>query len=647
MSDYVNVAVLSEARDVDPRWQEKYVFMWRKYLIAAIKHFVCSMLPFAMVAMIATPVCAQSAKDGYTHRIRNARSIKPLGPSLMGDSTNMQDGSTTFTVTDVSIPTNSGLPLSIGRTFRVDSTFQDQMGGVTSYSNSIFPGPWDADIPYMVGTFDAQRGWIGPASDGAYAGTQARCTEGGAGPPAAVGVGDFYRVYYQPESYFSGIYINIPGSGMQEMLRLVAGTPQTIGGHTYYYKTKNNWMVGCVATLKKGAGEGFTVTLPNGTVYTFDWMATRPTTSIVDDSCGQAADVLPTLDALNDGQQQQYCHTNYAVPRVQVFIFATKVTDRFGNTLTYTFDPNIAEHLQKIQSSDGGEIDLTYGANNVSKITAGSRQWQYVSDTGTYQWDVILPDGSRWSYSYGSNLYQVTKYNSHDVWAGCHINIGTLTTDVSPGAYDTNIVTIKHPSGTIGTFKFRRILHGTRQAEAGCYMWVAGGGWPATSTPIITDPSDYQTASLVEKTLSIPGAASLDWTFKYYPGWTAPYQSKTVEIGPSGIETDYVYGSDHASNFGQLLSESIIDGSNIVRATTYQYLESASGQNFNQWGGGGMSRNYGWGGGFVLKNTPLIQKIITQQSRSFEVDVDTGCPTAEVYCFDSFVRPTKVTESSQ
>lgn len=75
---------------------------------------------------------AESVADGYSRSIKNATAVAPLWPNLFGDSTNMMNGSTTFSITDVSLPTNGRIPVSVGRTLSVDGQTVDQMGRGTS-----------------------------------------------------------------------------------------------------------------------------------------------------------------------------------------------------------------------------------------------------------------------------------------------------------------------------------------------------------------------------------------------------------------------------------------------------------------------------------------------------------------------------------
>ena len=613
----------------------------------------------ALLLFVSFFVQAQSTFDGYTHRIRTASSIEKLGPDLFGDATNMVDGSTTFSATDVTVPTNGTLPLSVGRVYRVDAQVADQQGRTAS--SGVFGPYWDLDVPYMAGTFDAIRGWVGSeAQPGVFPQTEwvKRCTLGGGGPAGMVGVGQFGTIFYQSKDFFSGIHINVPGSGMEEMLSL--DSVHTSGGHTYYYQTKNNWLVGCEGNIKNGAsgtptsGEGFVVWLPDGRTYTFDWMATRLSPYVLDDSCGTSADIFPSAGVGAQGAAPN-CITGIAVPRSQVFLYATKATDRFGNTVTYTYDPNAPEHLLSVSSSDGGLITLTYGSNGqVASISAGTRQWQYGYNSNEELTSVTLPDGSHWSLDYGQNTVGVTRYLSRNIWWDCLLNIGTETTDVAPGSDDVNVVTMTHPSGATGVFTFRKILHGTRQAESQCHLEKPSASAPGVVPRMSGPTSDYQTASLVQKTLTIPGASTLQWTYKYHPGWTAPYLSVTTVTDSAQTVKSYTYGTDSTINYGELLQETVTDAAGVVlRTTTHQYLGSninqtpTTQQNFVELPWHTLNINAGWEGGFHIRNRPEYSTTITQQGKTFSETIDTGCPSADVYCFDSLVRPTRVIRSSQ
>jgi YD repeat-containing protein len=64
-------------------------------------------------------------------------------------------------------------------------------------------------------------------------------------------------------------------------------------------------------------------------------------------------------------------------------MYVTQIQDRFGNTLTYNYDPTTG-YLSSITASDGREVDVTYvsGSPAIQTITAkaanvASRTWTY------------------------------------------------------------------------------------------------------------------------------------------------------------------------------------------------------------------------------------------------------------------------------
>ena len=61
---------------------------------------------------------AQAVKhpwEDYDKRLDASHSPAALGSDLFGDSVNLQDGALSFSVADVSIPGNSGLPVAFSR----------------------------------------------------------------------------------------------------------------------------------------------------------------------------------------------------------------------------------------------------------------------------------------------------------------------------------------------------------------------------------------------------------------------------------------------------------------------------------------------------------------------------------------------------
>lgn len=617
------------------------------------------------LSAVAFNAAAQSAIERYNREIRDASTIAALDAGLFGESVSARDGSTTFRVVDVSIPTNSGLPVEIGRRLDVGAQYANVQGRRSGAASEVsqFGQYWQLDVPYMVGTFAALQGWVGrlPIPDYLNAATQSRCSVMGDGPPPVKGVGYFGSVEYQPEEFFSGIEINIPGVGRENLLK---GSPQVIGGKTYLHTTHGNWRIACLSSLKNGAGEGFEVLLPNGTTYRFDWKYRRGTSYLVDTNCVKGAapvSVMPSMALvygpwINTSEfiGDPSCREAESLPRTEEFLYATKAIDRFGNEVTYDYEEVPAStyfRLKRIYSNDGAEIVLTYDSGNkIQSVSANGRTWAYSYLNGALS-VVTLPDASTWEFSYGGNLLGVNDFRPKEVWGSCVVNIGTRTTSVSAGPNDTNSFIFKHPSGASGQFDFRRVLHGTRQSEGLCQM-IGGSFLNPLGTPFVPHSSVYQVASLVKKTISGLGLAPSAWTYWYEPGWLPPRLATTTIAHPDGVVEKSVHANDCESDNNCrnyfLVSRTIMSGSVVKRREDYQYVESGLDQNFPDAAGGRLE--YGgtlFGGYASLKNRPIRKTTITQDGTQFVSEVELGCGGPAAYCFDHFVRPTRTRKYSQ
>ena len=68
-----------------------------------------------LLATLAAPAHAQSIYSEQDKLIRADRTVGTLGADLFGDKVNFYNGTLEFTQTDVSIPGNNALPVSVGR----------------------------------------------------------------------------------------------------------------------------------------------------------------------------------------------------------------------------------------------------------------------------------------------------------------------------------------------------------------------------------------------------------------------------------------------------------------------------------------------------------------------------------------------------
>ncbi|MEO8012232.1 MAG: hypothetical protein ABI650_11350, partial [Dokdonella sp.] len=290
------------------------------------------------------------------------------------------------------------------------------------------------------------------------------------------------------------------------------------------------------------------------------------------------------------------------IPRVEVFLYATLVTDRFGNTVSYTYDPANPHRLTSVISSDGAAISLQYDAQGkVRYVDTDSRRWEYLysgaPSTLKTLTAVIRPDLSRWNYAY-DNLYQGVRSDARNLWQSCAPNVGTKRSDVAPSAGETSAITITHPAGAVGTFRFRKIIHGTNDTPSYCEL--AGGGYLGDPYIFIQGvPMAYQVASLYEKTITGPGLATQTWRYRYLPSWTwgssyggclpagCGISSQTTVDEPTAVDDPiatrraYVFGNDYRRNSGQLLSLTVSKPlAAVLRTTTNTYVPSGDGQPF-------------------------------------------------------------------
>jgi hypothetical protein len=588
------------------------------------------------LSVVCASLKAESAIDGYNQTIKHSQNISALESDLFGDQTSLLDGATEFKVTDISVPTSSGIPLVFGRSLNVNAQTNDRRGGSTDWSKSPLGAYWNIDVPYLRATFDAMRGWVG--ADG---NAQWRCTRAGQGPPGSYGVGSFSNIFYDADSFFSGITVNIPGYGTESAMGLIGGTPQQIGGDFYYAKTKSEWRIGCTPTIKNNVGEGFTVLLPDGVRYRFDWLVIRAISSVVDTTCHDSTFFRSQASHIS---QSNHCAVGASLPRIEAMMYATEAVDRYGNKVNYSFDSANPSRLLRIESSEGAAISMNYGSSNrLQAVSVGDRIWRY--EVGNSLDRVVLPDSSAWSYVYGSNMTDITWYDVLRVWRNCRVNIDTKYTAVAPGVGESNFTTISSPSGAIATFHFRRILHGTKQSESSCYFATDVHGIPIA--PVVTNPSAYQAVSLYKKIISGPGLTARQWDYEYSPSWVAPYMSTTTVRDSAGTVRRYIYGNDAAKNYGQLLEMTVGTSSEVLRKETYYYLESAQGQNFQERAGNVYSiAGRSWGGGFFSLNRPLYKTVVIENGVNFVNVVNTGCLQSGAYCFDSLVRPLRITKSS-
>lgn len=574
------------------------------------KNFCRSLLAISAAA-ISSMAYAQSTtyKFQYADSVSDATAMRALSTDgFFGEHVSYVEGSTDFAVTDVVAKTNAKLPLVFGRKLR---PFQDRFESPTNVTTDILydvMGTWDPDVPVIKGIY--------PTSESFVTGSNPRCSAGAILSPGAIAIQANPPML--PYNFWFGFAANIPGYGTQEIHSLNPSVILPTDGKVYKYATEEGWRISCLTTLQNGVGEGYLITLPDGATYQFDWLAKRPVTPIQ----------VP-------GSQPR--------PRVEMHFFATKATDRFGNTLTYTYDANQPNRLQSIVASDGASITLQYTPNGaIASVSSVDRTWQYTyqaRSTNTVPRvalsGVTLPDNSSWvlgrpTYAYGA----ITAPSTYGEY--CNYSAAPYT---SSGDSAVSKISFVHPSGATGEFYFKSIAHG--------YNNLTGASCGANGQQLpLGRPKANLVSALIRKTISGPGMNLLDWHITYSPSWTfasectagcANSATTTVTANDGKVEL-FTYGNDFQSNANQLLRHEVRQGSQRLRVTDHSYLQNVTGQPFGDYAVGPAGTYSGsLENPFLRRNRPNFETRIYQDGVVFRNTITS---------FDAFVRPAATTQAS-
>ena len=574
----------------------------------------------ALVSAFAHAQLGPTAAETYDHALKRATTVPALESGLFGEHVDLFDGSTVFNVVDIDATTNNGLPLMLSRELSVNAREADRRGDYSGGLFDLFDANWTLDVPYVHGVFAGNQGWLQPS----------RCPAISSPPQSVYGTGHFYNTEIRSREYWSGNIVNIPGLGKEEIWRPGATNKKPNDGMSYIAVTKSNWYFSCLEELKRGTGQGFVMRAPDGTTYYFDWFVKNGAPPLYAEYCD-----------ING------CGESISLFREHVYLYATKVTDRFGNWVEYKYDETQPQRLMSMRSNDGVTIAIEYGPNGkITGATLGTRRWSYSYENGTFK--VIQPDLSTWTYSYSAGFGSLTRSEYNNLWQGiCSLNVGSKTSAQNPHPSDTGQLTAIAPGGAVGVFSFRRLVHGTNNASGGCYLDTIGTGSSAHLVQRFEGiPKAYQVASIYKKSISGPGNALQTWTYNYQPswGWKWTECSQGIACGstastlvsyPDQTKRRYTFGNDADTNLNQLLELTVENSTGVVvERTSFTYLTTAAGQPFPD--------GIGSGGGWMTEH--FKTRLRPETSRSIKMDGVTF--TRAINSFDDLARPSKITRSS-
>lgn len=586
---------------------------------------LCTPALLALATVLSQPAAAQdttSFKEQY-RLIKAPDAVQPLHADLFGDQVNLYTGRLEFVQSDVSLPGNNRLRVAVGRSLTT---------GEDNYGKRAF-GHWHLDLPHLHGIFSANtvapantRGWVSYVGGGSYA----RCTNFGP-PPETAGTNSSY---WAASEFWTGNFIYVPGQGDQLLLsRAAENTRKPSDGLAYPIVTNKGWAITCENTpLQHGSGEGFLAVAPDGTRYRFDWMVDFPMAALTKNTTAPielaAAEPSPDTAAATPVPEAS---ANARLLRSEVWILPTLVTDRYGNTVTYTYDPAHPTRLTRISSSDGRTLALGYvsGDDMVRTVSDGYRTWTYNYDTGgTYPQrltSIVLPDRSSWDLSGIYNLLQVVA----PILPG---SCDAPATFQSGSAIGGSMVS---PSGARATYTLTPTTHARTGVPHTCLNDGTGHYYPR-------EPRYFYTYSLTRKDIAGAALAGMTWSYQYQAppaSWSDECGSVDCDAPASTTVTDpegNFTWSDFGARFGRTdglpMRTTIGSSQGTARQTDLTYMQWNASLPYPQFAGYPDPTDIG-SAGTQAKYLPIQAQVIWQQGASFVWQVSN---------FDALARPRTV-----
>jgi hypothetical protein len=519
---------------------------------------------------------AQTGKfpwEDFDKRIKASQTVTPLGPDFAGDQVSLSNGALSFAATDVSLPGNGSLPVAFSRSFDVKNRKE--------YGSQEMLADWAVEVPQISGVFPGD--WV---VQGATPGN--RCSSPGF-PPTPAG-GFLLRDFWQ------GLTMSLPGGGGGDMLVSSAATVPTSGGPYPWTVDNGKTHVACLTSILNGTGEGYLAITADGTRYWFNWMGRFSEPSMRGRS---------NWDVTGAG-------IYVIAPRYRNVLYATRVEDRFGNWVAYTYTNAYDQRgkLTRIEASDGRVLTAAYSGNYISSVSDGARTWSYTygdaAGSRTTLTSVTLPDGSAWNIGFAAFAAAEIKVNESpqgEPLRDCTVNEIPTNMYLPPP-----VASITHPAGATATFTATILEHGRSQVPVACgnVTTSPAGAAPGTNNNTQDDVNTFAISAysftLTKKVVTGPGLAAAEWNYSYDPqigvryGRGASFQypvcnwsvydcfetpctsdscagsSKTTVTGPGNEWIRYTYGNSFQYNEGKLLKvEQGTSESNILRVQNYTY----------------------------------------------------------------------------
>lgn len=556
--------------------------------------------------------------DGYMQRLKIFQTVQPHGDTPLGEQLNLYTGELSFRQADIVVE-GTGPSISLVR-----STVGSQTEGFQR-PGSI--GNWHLSIPRLETLTTAPLPALPLGSPGNNW-TVANSTD----PNRYLRCTHFNRPFpKQPmvTEWWTGLDMTTEDGNRQQILRRSAQNTQqpamTLNGQPVAFPavTQQNWQIGCLPATSNGeTGEAFLAVSPDGTKYWFDRLH------------GERVETFYEEDSVSGFILKQ--------PRMFATMYVTRIEDRFGNSLTYSY---AGDKLASITGSDGRVVTLQWRADSpvVDTITVQpgpqQRVWQYQysvhTPTQAILSAVVLPDASRWTFDFlGGGLGG----------APTSLELSKCTTRSLPNGAEVLVATVTHPSGLVGRFWAAPTWHGRNYNPSFCQYAPIGQEYD----PYEKNPPLFGTASLTRKEFSGPGIPVQAWVYQWpvavgtttsdpcAASQSCPTTTSVDVIDPEGDRTHYTYSNRFDHTETKLLQVDTYQGaSTLLRSETTAYAPANNGPYPAFLGYPMIGAEYNpdkdsaW--------TPTQVRTIVQQGTTF---------TWQANSFDLFANPLSTTRSS-
>lgn len=577
--------------------------------------WIGSVLGIALLIMQGEALSQESygLNERHTERLTEAAKISPVTiETAFGENLSLYNGGVRFSNIDASIP-GTGPAVEFRRTFHVRDR-REEVGGNGDLRGL---GDWSIDLPSISGVYARDQGWQLAGSN-----PYARCSSH-----------NQLRALngFVPSEYWDGHRLYVPGQVDEDLLaNTIAGRPGPTDGLSYPWITKSHWVITCKPTTKNGyPGEAFIAVSPDGVRYHLDWVVKK---------------FYPSLVGYQVRELTSGNHLNLRLARERIYFLVSRVEDRFGNFVDYTYS---GEKLTDIVGSDGRFITLSYTGNDVSSASSslGAVHYEYGTGARTPLLSVTLPDASRWGYASSGELKV-----EHDAFL--ESQMPQCRHDAHGGvAFNYEI---SSPSGAKASYRFEVIRHWRQNVPEECVGWNEGNLSDPSAIRYIRYwqiPLHSDSYSLVQKTITGPGLTNMTWQYSYPSSarprgfqqlcaqtpTSCPQFKQVLVYGPEPSLTRYKFGTWWGLNDGQLLSiEREADTGTPLRRIENSYVTAQEAQASSFGSVVGSDLHY-FKDPLSISIRPLKKTEIVQDGVIFRTVVDS---------FDAFGRPISVTKSS-